>query len=143
MMRLKHVGEHPVDIPPELIIEAILSAIPDFLTGKVKAEGKQSLLKTAIKSALPMVLSMGHAEAVKAGLDIPPPDLKSPQARENQIMYGLLYILGTVMRGIDGLEFEAETEVAPDGAIIIRAITPSDPNIAKTWQTLGGGRIAG
>jgi len=117
--------EHPIAIPPQLIAQAIQENMPDFLTGKIKAEGKAALLKSGLKAVMPLMLSLGHSEMAKKGAVLPAPDLRSPQARENMILYGIHYILAAVLSGVNGMQFDAKVEVSDDGTIIILDVTPT------------------
>lgn len=142
MMTLK-IGDQTVAIPAQLIIEAIESSFPDWMTGKRKAEGKEQLIKSGLKALLPTILAVGHAEMRKKGAIVPPPDLKCAAARENMIVYALRYILLSVMSGVDGMQFDSVTEEGPDGTLVLIRVTPADPALALAAGDIIDSRAVG
>lgn len=109
-------------IPGELVAHAIIDSMPGFLTGKTQATGKAALFKSAVKAFMPTALSMAHKRIVDEGLPIPPPDLKSPEARENVIVYALAYMLSNMLQLSNNAVFSADYEVLADGSTVLVGI---------------------
>lgn len=129
MMTLR-IGDKVYGVPPQLLIKAVQDSMPDWLMGKVKAEGKQALVKSGIKAVLPTMMSLGHADMVKHGSTAPAPNLRSPEAKADMIGYCLSYILFAALQAIDSMEFEAEYEVLDDGTIIPLGVNPVNAPLA-------------
>lgn len=117
-MKLR-LGEQVVVIPPELIAQMLATSVPGFLSGTEPCKtGMQGAIKRGLKALMPMMLE--GSQALFASLDIPKPDLKSKQARENIIMYGLTYLLA------------ASSYVTNQAEFIVQGVTNSDNEIVVT-----------
>lgn len=124
------IGDRVYGIPPQLVIKAIQDQMPDWLMGKVKAEGKQAIVKSGIKAVLPTMMSLGHADMVKHGSTAPAPNLRSPEAKADMIGYCLSYILFASLQAVDTMQLIAEYEVMEDGTIIPLGVTPTNAPLA-------------
>lgn len=120
------VGSESVMIPDALLAEAIMGALPGFLTGATPTEGmQQAAIKSGVKALIPLLLGMLHKEIEVKHLPLTPPDLRCPAAKANIVTYTLAYLMSNAAILADQSIFVAEGVRDETGKLWVTRITPT------------------
>ncbi len=107
------IGTQRLEIPTAQLVDAMLAAMPPALLTGEGLDGKAALMRAGIKALIgPGLAALGEG-AEKLGL--PPPDLKSPAMRKNNIEYALRYLLSIMAIAAESREWIATGEESDHG----------------------------
>jgi hypothetical protein len=114
--------------PYQLDGKVVQTAIIDFVTKTVQNEDGGGMLKSAAKAVLGLVLPR-IAARIRAdrNIPIPPPDMRSPEAKRDLFAYGIQYITDCVLMALTLTTWQAtvqEVEDAPPRITGFVATTP-------------------
>lgn len=150
MIRLD-IDDKKTGIRGEALSQAMIDHAPGWIVGDDPApNGKLAAALSLVKGVIPTIINWLYMDAKKRGGDMPPPDFKSPEARQNTMVYVIRYLLdnfaatasrehfqavGQVQDGIFIIESIISTPAQVGGASPVAAIsTPGDPPGSDTTE---------
>lgn len=122
MIRLR-VGDQDVAISSELLSKLVMANMPGMLVGTEQPKGfQEAAMKSGIKALVPLLMGWFQMKIEKERLPIAPPDLKSPAAKQNVVMYAIDYMLTHATELAEHQVFTLEGDRDDDGTLVLSRI---------------------